>query len=85
METFDRDRKKTYFFFISERTYFILNPNKYTTLVLKILYTYIRFRGTTTNFFSLAIKDFELNIKEYRLLETNHMYKSYDHFEDVIK
>ena len=85
METFDRDRKKTRSFLTNERTYFILNPNEYTTLVLKILYTYIRLRGAATDFFSLAIKDFESNIEEYRLLETNHIFESYDHFEDVIK
>ena len=85
METFDRDRKKTRSFLISERTYFILNPNEYTTLVLKILHAYIRLRGAATDFFSLTIEDYESNIKEYRLLETNHMFESYDHFEDAIK
>ena len=85
METFDRDRKKTHSFLTSERTYFILNPDEYTTLVLKFLYAYIRLRGAATDFFGLTIEDFESNIKEYRLLETNHMFESYDYFEDAIK
>ena len=85
METFDKDRKKTHSFLTSEKTYFILNPNKYTTLVLKILYTYIRLRGAATNFFSPIIEDFKSNLKEYRLLETNHIFESYDYFEDIVK
>ena len=85
METFDGDWKKTRSFFTSERTYFILNLNEYTTLVLKILYTYTRLRAAATDFFRPTIEDFESNIEEYRLLETNHMFKSYKHFKDVIK
>ena len=85
METFDGDRKKTRSFLISERTYFILNPNECTTLVLKILYTYIRLRGAATDFFGPIIKDFESNLKEYHLPKTNHMFKSYDHFKDIVR
>ena len=85
METFDRNRKKTRSFLINKRTYFILNPNEYTTLVLKILHAYTMLRGATTNYFSPAIKDFESNIKKYRLLKTNHIFELYDHFENAIK
>ena len=85
METFNRDRKKTRSFLISERTYCILNPNEYTTLILKILYAYIRLKGVITDFFNLAIEVFKSNIEEYRLLETNYIFESYGHFEDVIK
>ena len=85
METFDRDRRKTRSFLVSERTYFILNPGEYTTLVLKILHAYTRLRRAATDFFSPTIEDYESNLEEYRLPKTNHMFKSYDHFEDIIR
>ena len=85
METFDRDRRKTRSFLVSERTYFILNPGEYTTPVLKILHAYTRLRGAATDFFSPVIKDYESNLEEYRLPETNHMFESYDYFKDMVR
>ena len=85
MEIFDGDRKKTRSFLTSERTYFILNLGEYTTPVLKILHAYTRLRGATTDFFSLVIKDYKSNLEEYHLPETNHMFESYDYFEDMVR
>ena len=85
MEIFDRDRRKTYSFLVSERTYFILNPGEYTTLVLKILHAYTRLKEATIDFFSPTIEDYKSNLEEYRLLKTNHMFESYDYFEDIVR
>ena len=58
MWKFDRDRKKTKEFLISERLYFHLVLYEYSTLSVKIIHVAIRLTGAPYDFFRLMVEDF---------------------------
>ena len=58
MWKFDRDRKKTKEFLMSERLYFHLIPYKCPTLSAKIIHIIVRLTRAPHNFFGPIVEDF---------------------------
>ena len=58
MWKFDRDRKKTKEFLMSERFYFYLTPYECPTLSVKIIYIVMRLTEASYDFFGPIVEDF---------------------------
>ena len=86
MWKFDRDRKKTKEFLMSERLYFHLIPYEYPTLSTKIIYIIIRLTRAPHDFFKPIVEDFIKHESEaYRKESTNELFQAYENLKSGIR
>src|SRR6266516_3163350 len=86
MWKFDRDRKKTKEFLMSERLYFHLAPHEYPTLSAKIIHVIIRLTKAPHDFFELIIEDFiKYENKAERRENTNKLFQAYANLKSGIR